>query len=181
MTREEAIKKLQKQKAEYLDEWVDYSGVAEAFDMAIEALKRSKNTAWLGTERELDDIKQAIQARDIASEALKIASEALKKVDSMIPLDGADIMFVTPEEYKAQEWIPVSERLPEKPGQYLCNVPMDENDTMIEVLTYGKPLLPMNCGSGVGWYYTDSEGDYYWDKITAWMPLPEPYRKDGER
>lgn len=39
MTREEAIKKLQKQKAEYLDEWVDYSGVAEAFNMAIEALK----------------------------------------------------------------------------------------------------------------------------------------------
>ena len=39
MTREEAIKKLQKQKAEYLDEWVDYSGVAEAYDMAIEALQ----------------------------------------------------------------------------------------------------------------------------------------------
>ena len=38
MTREEAIKKLQKQKAEYLEEWVDYSGVTEALDMAIEAL-----------------------------------------------------------------------------------------------------------------------------------------------
>ena len=40
MKREEAIRKLQKQKAEYLDEWVDYSGVAEAFDMAIKALQR---------------------------------------------------------------------------------------------------------------------------------------------
>lgn len=39
MTREEAIDKLQKQKAEYLEEWVDYSGVAEAYDMAIEALQ----------------------------------------------------------------------------------------------------------------------------------------------
>ena len=38
MTREEAIRKLQKQKAEYLEEWVDFSGVAEAYDMAIEAL-----------------------------------------------------------------------------------------------------------------------------------------------
>ena len=38
MTREEAIEKLQKQKAEYLEEWVDYSGVAEAYDMAIDAL-----------------------------------------------------------------------------------------------------------------------------------------------
>lgn len=40
MTREEAIRKLQKQKAEYLEEWVDYSGVAEAYDMAIEALEQ---------------------------------------------------------------------------------------------------------------------------------------------
>lgn len=38
MTREEAVRKLQKQKAEYLEEWVDFSGVAEAYDMAIEAL-----------------------------------------------------------------------------------------------------------------------------------------------
>lgn len=38
MTREEAIRKLQKQKAEYLEEWVDFSGVSEAYDMAIEAL-----------------------------------------------------------------------------------------------------------------------------------------------
>lgn len=40
MTREEAIRKLQKQKAEYLEEWVDFSGVAEAYDMAIEALEQ---------------------------------------------------------------------------------------------------------------------------------------------
>ena len=40
MTREEAIRKLQNQKAEYLERWVDFSGVAEAYDMAIEALKQ---------------------------------------------------------------------------------------------------------------------------------------------
>lgn len=38
MTGKEAIRKLQKQKAEYLEEWVDFSGVAEAYDMAIKAL-----------------------------------------------------------------------------------------------------------------------------------------------
>jgi DNA-directed RNA polymerase subunit RPC12/RpoP len=42
MNKEKAIRKLQKQKAEYLEKWVDYSGVAEAFDMAIEALEQSK-------------------------------------------------------------------------------------------------------------------------------------------
>ena len=40
MTRKEAIRKLQKQKAEYLEEWVDFSGVAEAYDMAIKALEQ---------------------------------------------------------------------------------------------------------------------------------------------
>ena len=48
MTREEAIKKLQKQKAEYLDEWVDFSGVAEAYDMAIEALTNQQK--WIDEE-----------------------------------------------------------------------------------------------------------------------------------
>ena len=50
MNREEAIKKLQKQKAEYLDEWVDYSGIAEAFDMAIEALKAQE---WIPCSKDL--------------------------------------------------------------------------------------------------------------------------------
>ena len=52
MTREEAIRKLQKQKAEYLEEWVDYSGIAEAYDMAIEALNQ---TAWIPVEERLPD------------------------------------------------------------------------------------------------------------------------------
>lgn len=44
MTREEAIEKLQKQKERYLEEWVDYSGVSAAYDMAIEALSNEQNT-----------------------------------------------------------------------------------------------------------------------------------------
>lgn len=50
MKKEEAIKKLQKQKAEYLEEWVDYSGVAEAFDMAINALK--EQAEWKYVEKD---------------------------------------------------------------------------------------------------------------------------------
>lgn len=50
MKREEAIEKLQKQKAEYLEKWVDYSGVVEAFDMAIEALSADRSTGeWINT------------------------------------------------------------------------------------------------------------------------------------
>ena len=49
MTKEEAIRKLQKQKAEYLDEWVDFSGIAEAYDMAIEALSAERTGKWIDT------------------------------------------------------------------------------------------------------------------------------------
>ena len=45
--KEEAIRKLQKQKAKYLEEWVDFSGVAEAYDMAIEALKQPSDEMQL--------------------------------------------------------------------------------------------------------------------------------------
>ena len=45
--KKEAIRKLQKQKAKYLEEWVDFSGVAEAYDMAIEALKQPSDEMQL--------------------------------------------------------------------------------------------------------------------------------------
>ena len=60
MTREEAIRKLQKQKAEYLEEWVDYSGIAEAYDMAIEALNQ---TAWIPVGERLPEPESETQKR----------------------------------------------------------------------------------------------------------------------
>lgn len=40
MTYEEAIRKLEHQKLQFLEEYVDYSGISEAYDMAIEALEK---------------------------------------------------------------------------------------------------------------------------------------------
>lgn len=40
MTKTQAIKILTQQKNEFLDTYIDYAGVAEAYDMAIELLKR---------------------------------------------------------------------------------------------------------------------------------------------
>ena len=58
MTREEAIRKLQKQKAEYLEEWVDFSGVAEAYDMAIEALEQPER------KNAKSDIVEVVRCKD---------------------------------------------------------------------------------------------------------------------
>lgn len=71
------------------------------------------------------------------------------------------------------EWIPCSERLP-KAGEYVGNVAkyyLVQNE-------YGDMLVARYTHSG------DWEQIYqlklYDDEIVAWMPLPEPYKKEGE-
>ena len=62
------------------------------------------------------------------------------------------------------EWIPCSERLPSERGWYLITV------------------QGMTRFADMDYYYKNSE----WDnvsrkqKVIAWMPLPKPYREDGE-
>lgn len=60
------------------------------------------------------------------------------------------------------EWIPCSERLPEKEGRYL--------------VTCEK------CGAwSVDWNIWADNKIWLWEQgVSAWMPLPEPY-KEGEK
>ena len=68
------------------------------------------------------------------------------------------------------EWIPVSERLPNKSGDYLATIPLDADETYVDVLTFHK-----------GRFYEDDDewGATYHDDVLAWMPLPEPYKGGG--
>ena len=65
------------------------------------------------------------------------------------------------------KWIPVSERLPE------------ENKTVIASTKYGVyPEARYTKEDGWEWAY--ESGADYWvelEYVTAWMPLPEPYRE----
>lgn len=79
----------------------------------------------------------------------------------------------------AQRWIPCSERPPEADGEYLVTVEGYLEGEHVLVLNYGTPLLPMNVGEGRAWYLSDIEGDFYYDGVTAWMPLPEPWRGES--
>ena len=73
------------------------------------------------------------------------------------------------------QWIPVSERLPEKDGWYLCAV--------------GSSYMPIRtmCYAPNEWRkddqntWKDTYGYYVFNWfVVAWMPLPEPYEGDKE-
>ena len=68
----------------------------------------------------------------------------------------------------AQRWIPVSDRLPEKSGTVIVTVVMSK---------FNKPFVETL------YYDADTKGgkEFFCGWVTAWMPLPEPYRKADMR
>ena len=55
----------------------------------------------------------------------------------------ADTIVELERKLAEREWIPVSERLPEKPGKYLVFYHgMLNKDNIIDLMWYGKPLMP---------------------------------------
>lgn len=69
------------------------------------------------------------------------------------------------EAMKQGKWIPISERLPEKIGTYLVTLEYKEHGQGITTLWYH--------GEGIGWDLRVA------DVVTAWQPLPEPYKEGG--
>ena len=67
---------------------------------------------------------------------------------------------------KENSWIPVDERLPEASGTYQVTC----MDGRIYRSTYAKFQCKLKR-----WELTGARA--YW-KVTAWMPLPEPYKED---
>ena len=72
-----------------------------------------------------------------------------------------------PSADRPQGWIPCSERLPSEQGQYLVTFPLCNGEPWVYILSFNKGKF----------YETDDEwGDVEYDDVTAWMPLPEPWK-----
>ena len=92
-------------------------------------------------------------------------------MDSEIKWIPVDYHRITEEERRAndypQDWI------------YYIDSPMPEEGQEILITTNAGYVEKDTCLYDGDTYYTDSGYDWC-GEILAWMPLPEPYRKDGE-
>lgn len=86
-----------------------------------------------------------------------------------------------------QQWIPVTERLPEEEGKYLTVFTINTIPPrpVIEVCCYAKDLYKVDKYDfqdkkrKPGFYQYDSEwGFFEMSDITHWMPLPEPPKEE---
>ena len=99
--------------------------------------------------------------------------------------DEYDITYMLenlPSTDRQTEWIPVSERLPEKDGRYLVTYPLLRRDDLwVATAWYGTPPMPSRPVKGKCFFVSDDEwGDVPYDDVVAWMPLPEPYNCGAE-
>ena len=77
------------------------------------------------------------------------------------------------------EWIPVTEKLPDKNDNYLCMIRFTKDLYLPMILGYAKSLyklskydFPDKKGKG-GWFDHDGEYGYFENTdVVAWMPLP---------
>ena len=72
-----------------------------------------------------------------------------------------------------QRWIPVTERLPE--AEEIVLITIDSS-------YYPKSYVDMGFykAETKKWYWFSSEAIDHSIKVTAWMPLPEPYKAESE-
>ena len=118
----------------------------------------------------------------------KLIEEFDKKLYAMQIVPMREVIKIIKEQPKVGEWIPVSERLPDDRDNrfYMCTVENHEEDP------------PMFCQYeeeyGFGFWndiydehtlgFVDSEfktnEELGYEKVVAWMPLPNPYRPEKE-
>ena len=94
---------------------------------------------------------------DLISREMAIAEAyAVIVDDAVFDVVQVETLMGLPSAQPEQQWIPVEDRLPEKPGKYLVTV----QNGNVYAGTFDMVSHKFQCAA------------------TAWMELPEPYRRD---
>lgn len=72
------------------------------------------------------------------------------------------------------KWIPTSERLPDTDKEILMTVHTSGENIVVRG-TYSGKRFSVIIVAGIG---TTACVSLDYDKVAAWMPLPEPYKED---
>ena len=110
--------------------------------------------------------------RLIDADELKEAMEEHTDYKGYLVCDPDEIIDLAPT-IEIPQWIPCTDRLPEKTGYYLVT---DRRgvvySTSFDYLRMGKMCFG----------YDDLDGCFNEDNtVVAWMPLPTPYMKEGDQ
>lgn len=99
------------------------------------------------------------------TEAIQTLKLMLSQVEWDYPMEYSAAIDEAIKALEAQKWVPCSERLPEEIDTYLVTLDYKEHGTGITTLWFHGLL---------GWDFPVA------DVVTAWMPLPQPYKAESE-
>lgn len=144
---------------------------------AIDALMPIYKSASLRNRNVFSTARKCMAAiEDLPSAQIRTAEVR----QSLLDVPSAEV-----EPVKHGQWIPVSERLPEEDTEVLISYRYKEGegDTShvdIDITTYGQMYFGGNkVGNNKHWR---APFEYFYSnyEVIAWMPLPEPYKEEGE-
>ncbi len=131
-------------------------------------------------QKEIIDIINALPSAEAVTHGRLIDADALseKLCETTIFIKDGEVfqrmINDAPTVSAEAKWIPCSERLPSNDGCVLISIAGD-----IEFGAYDRQNSDWSIWMDSHWVWIDS----HWDGgkvVDAWMPLPKPYREDGE-
>lgn len=178
MTRQEAINHLKTVAKSATDSGYD-GAVVDAVDMAREALEQEPcgkdinvpATDAISRQAVLDKLNRLIEVERLqGTDEMGYGRERVSAYECMIHAVESEYLYPTIQpQPKTGHWIPVSEKLPDKEGYYLCSVRY-----MYPPYNFFKPEK-VKYMDDVTIQKFDGEFNI---EVKAWMPLPEPYKAE---
>ena len=145
-----------------------------AFRMAIEALSCSEipnNSDTISRQAALETIRTMQTYKLFAGDDMILIDKAQVQTELMM------LPSVQPETNCSEipnNWIPCSEKLPDKEGDYLVTL-LDDRGTWVEIALWNETF----GGRWQAVLYNDVDYSDISNAI-AWLPLPEPYQGGGQ-